>query len=201
MVIVFQLNLGKKRGFITRKKSPACPGLYPRGERKKERITNRTNKNSRSRNQIYSYCYASLFFSVAVPSESIVCEKQLRYSYCCASSSRNMASDWLIQEVILGDAGAFSSSYFVPYVLVQCMAIVKQTSNTRLHPQPSGAVSFRFTWNLKKERLTDDVVRKEIASLELSMKHKESRGIIESIHYGNPSKQNASESIHFSSQR
>ncbi|GIY10476.1 hypothetical protein CDAR_478611 [Caerostris darwini] len=28
--------------------------------------------------------------------------------------------------------------------------------------------------------------KKEIASLELSMRHKESRGIIESIHYGNP---------------
>ncbi|GIY99257.1 hypothetical protein CEXT_613701 [Caerostris extrusa] len=33
----------------------------------------------------------------------------------------------------------------------------------------------------------DDVVRKEIASLELSMKHKESRGIIEGIHDGYPS--------------
>ncbi|GIY79882.1 hypothetical protein CEXT_609961 [Caerostris extrusa] len=38
----------------------------------------------------------------------------------------------------------------------------------------------------KKERFADDVVRKEIASLELSMKHKESKGIIESIHCGIP---------------
>ncbi|GIY99254.1 hypothetical protein CEXT_613681 [Caerostris extrusa] len=40
---------------------------------------------------------------------------------------------------------------------------------------------------IKEKRFTDDVVRKGITSLELSMKHKESKGIIESIHDGNPS--------------
>ncbi|GIY10477.1 hypothetical protein CDAR_478621 [Caerostris darwini] len=83
-------------------------------EIKKEGITNRTNKISR-RNQIYSYCYASmLFFSAAVPSGSSVCEKQLRYSYCCASPSRNMASDWLILGVILWRRWYFFTVLFRP---------------------------------------------------------------------------------------
>ncbi|GIY99265.1 hypothetical protein CEXT_613751 [Caerostris extrusa] len=53
-------------------------------------------------------------FSVAVPSESIVCEKQLRYSYCCASPSKNMASDWLIRGVILWRRWCFLTILFRP---------------------------------------------------------------------------------------